>query len=182
MPAARLVIAQKQPSDVPGARQLVALNAVPLASGIADQIGVLDGEPSLEPSHGPGKGGGVGEGFGTGIGSGSGPGFGPGAGGGFGGGPYRPGNGVSAPTLLKQVRPVYSADALQRRVQGTVTLEAVVSRDGVPFAFRVVRSLDPHGLDEEAIRAAKEWRFHPGRIGETPVDVLVTIVIDFRIQ
>jgi outer membrane biosynthesis protein TonB len=45
--------------------------------------------------------------------------------------------------------------------------------------FRVTRSLDP-GLDSEAIAAARDWRFAPGRVGNTPVDVLVTILLDFN--
>jgi TonB family protein len=68
------------------------------------------------------------------------------------------------------------------RVQGTFALEVVVGRDGVPIDVRVTRSLDPHGLDEEAIIAVREWRFTPGRIGKTPVDVLVSILLDFRIS
>ena len=78
-------------------------------------------------------GGGVGTGVGSGIGSGTGPGFGEGSGGGFGGGVYRPGNGVTAPTLLSQVRPNYTPDAMRRRIQGTVVLEMIVGADGVPY-------------------------------------------------
>ena len=62
-----------------------------------------------------------------------------------------------------------------------VVLEAVISREGVPTAIRVTRSLDP-GLDGEAIAAAREWRFTPGRIGDAPVDVLVTILLDFNVR
>ena len=51
-----------------------------------------------------------------------------------------------------------------------------------PRDVRVVRSLDAYGLDEEAIRAARQWRFTPGRLGETPVDVLVILMIDFHIR
>jgi protein TonB len=83
---------------------------------------------------------------------------------------------------LAQVRPNYTPEAMQRRIQGTVILEVVVGRDGAPSAIRVARSLDPYGLDIEAIRAAQQWRFTPGRIGETPVEVLVKIVLEFRIQ
>ena len=82
---------------------------------------------------------------------------------------------------LKKVRPKYTAEALRQEIQGSVMLEVVVGRDGTPLAVRVTRSLDPGGLDEEAITAVREWRFTPGRVGETPVDVLVTIVLDFRI-
>jgi hypothetical protein len=73
---------------------------------------------------------------GTGIGSGDGPGIGPGSGGGIGGGTYRVGNGVTAPRLLAQTTPRYTADALLRRVQGTVSLDVVVARDGTPANIR----------------------------------------------
>jgi len=181
LPVAKRIVVEPNPSDsVPA--PLVALNAIPLASGTTYQIGMPEAPPSLAFSQGPGSGGGVGTGTGTGIGSGAGAGLGPGSGGGFGGGAYRPGNGVTAPTLVKQVTPRYTPDAMERKIQGTVVLEAVVDRDGIPAEIRVVRSLDAHGLDEEAIKAARQWRFTPGRLGDTPVDVLVRIMLDFRIH
>jgi outer membrane biosynthesis protein TonB len=45
-----------------------------------------------------------------------------------------------------------------------------------------VRSLDPGGLDVQAIAAVQQWRFNPGRLGSTPVDVLVTVVMEFSIR
>jgi outer membrane biosynthesis protein TonB len=47
--------------------------------------------------------------------------------------------------------------------------------------MRVTRSLDP-GLDEEARSAVRLWRFQPGRLGTTPVDVAITVVMDFSIR
>ena len=182
LPVARRVVAERQPAELVSPNQFVALDAVPIASGITYQMGLPEAGPSLGFSKGPGLGGGVGDGLGTGMGSGIGSGLGAGSGGGFGGGAYRPGSGVTPPTLLEQVSPVYTAEALHRKIQGTVALEVVVARDGIPSAIRVVRSLDPHGLDDEAVRAASQWRFNPGRLGETPVDVLVMIVLDFRIH
>src|SRR5687767_7112781 len=85
--------------------QLVVLPSLPLASGVAYQIGMPDAQSSLAASQGPGRGGGAGTGSGSGMGSGTGPGFGPGSGGGIGGGIHRPGNGVTAPTVRLQVRP-----------------------------------------------------------------------------
>jgi TonB family protein len=160
----------------------LVLDVKPLASGTSQLIGLPDAPSSRPFSQGPGSGGGVGDGSGTGIGSGVGPGLGSGSGGGFGGGAYRLGSGVVAPTLLKEVRPKYTPDALRDRIQGTVVLEVVVGRDGRPTAIRVMRSLDPAGLDEEAVLAARDWRFTPGRVGDTPVDVLVTIQVDFTIR
>jgi TonB family protein len=137
---------------------------------------------SSDTSTGPGSGGGVGSGIGTGTGSGRGSGLGPGAGGGTGGGVYRPGGAVSAPRLIEEVRPRYTSDALRTKIQGTVFLEAIVRSDGSPSHIRVVRSLDRGGLDEEAVAAVAKWRFEPGRLAGQPVDVLVTIMVDFWIR
>lgn len=180
LPVAKPIVISRQPTDVTRPPEQVLLDAMPLASGTALLTGLPDALPSPGLSQGPGFGGGAGEGAGTGLGSGTGPGMGPGSGGGFGAGAYRPGGGVVAPTVLTQVRPKYTAEALQRRIQGTVVLEVVVGREGIPLAIRVTRSLDPGGLDEEAIAAVREWRFTPGRLGDMPVDVLVTIWLDFR--
>jgi periplasmic protein TonB len=139
------------------------------------------GPPTL--SQGSGSGGGAGTGAGSGIGPGTGSGLGPGSGGGTGGGVYRAGNGVLNPRVLREVRPQYTSDAMRAKVQGTVLLECVVRPDGSVGDVQVVRSLDPHfGLDEEAIKAAKQWRFAPGtRLGE-PVPVLITIELTFTLR
>jgi len=160
----------------------VVLDARPLASGTFDQIGLPTGGVSYGTSTGPGSGGGVGTGVGTGIGSGQGPGVGPGSGGGIGGGVYRPGGSVTAPRVITEVKPLYTNEALLHRIQGTVVLELVVARDGHPTQIRVVRSLDPEGLDEQAVAAAAQWRFEPGRLAGVPVDVLVTVMLDFWIR
>ena len=160
----------------------VLLDAEPLASGNIEQIGLPVGGVSFGTSTGPGSGGGVGEGVGTGIGPGRGPGIGPGSGGGTGGGVYRPGGAVTAPRVIKEVKPTYTNEALSQKIQGTVVLELVVRADGQPSEIRVIRPLDPGGLDEQAIIAASQWRFQPGRLAGRPVDVLVTVMLDFWIR
>ncbi|HEY7447240.1 MAG TPA: energy transducer TonB [Vicinamibacterales bacterium] len=181
LPIAKPIIVSEQPADVNRPPQQVVLDGIPLASGTAFQAGLPDAQPSPGFSQGPGSGGGVGTGIGTGIGSGTGPGWGSGSGGGFGGGAYQLGSGVVPPALLRQVRPKYTSEALMQKIQGTVVLEVVVGREGRPVRMRVTRSLDP-GLDEEAITAVREWLFKPGRIGDMPVDVLVSVWVDFRIN
>jgi len=182
LPVAIPITPTAQPRDEVPPPQAVALDAKPLASGSSFQVGLLDGPPALGTSQGPGSGGGVGEGVGTGIGSGRGPGLGPGSGGGTGGGVYRPGSGVTAPTLLLEVKPTYTADALRAKIQGSVLLEVIIQRDGIPRDIRVIRSLDPHGLDQQAVLAVKQWRFGAGRLNGVPVDVQVAIQLDFRIH
>jgi len=159
----------------------IVLDAKPLASGTFDQVGLPIGGVGYGTSTGPGSGGGVGTGAGTGIGPGTGPGMGPGSGGGIGGGPYRPGGAVTTPRVLVEVKPVYTNDALGNRIQGSVVLELVVTREGLPSQILVVRSLDAQ-LDQQAIDAAAKWRFAPGRLAGQPVDVLVVLVLDFSIR
>ena len=160
----------------------VVLDAIPLAAGAFNHVGLPEGGVPYGNSTGPGSGGGIGTGMGTGLGSGRGSGVGPGSGGGFGGGAYRPGTGVTAPRLISQVKPRYTTDALERKIQGSVWLEIVVTREGRASDVRVTRSLDPHGLDEEAIVAVRQWCFEPGRLAGVPVDVLVSVAMDFSIR
>jgi TonB family protein len=167
--------------DVPPLPSIV-LDAKPLASGLFEQVGLPAGGVVSGASTGPGSGGGVGTGTGTGIGPGRGPGFGPGSGGGTGGGVYRPGGAVSGPRLIKEVKPKYTSQALRNTIQGSVVLEAVVTVEGCASQIRVIRSLDAGGLDEEAVMAVAQWRFEPGRLGTTPVPVIVTIVVDFSVR
>ena len=71
---------------------------------------------------------------------------------------------------------------MTRKIQGAVLLEAIVTSDGCASRIRVVRSLDPGGLDEAAIAAVAQWQFEPGRLGAVPVDVLVMIDVGFWIR
>jgi TonB family protein len=124
-----------------------------------------------------------GGGTGTGIGPGDGPGLGPGQGGGFGGGAYRLGSGVTDPVILRQEPPKYTSDAMRAKIQGIVELEAVVLSNGAIGDVRIVKSLDArYGLDQEAIRAAKRWLFRPSTLQGKPVDVLVTLILEFRLH
>jgi TonB family protein len=167
--------------DVPQLPSVV-LDARPLASGLFEQVGLPTGGVLTGTSTGPGSGGGVGTGIGTGIGSGRGPGLGPGSGGGTGGGVYRPGGAVSAPRLIKEIKPRYTPEAMRNRIQGTVLLEAIVTSDGCASEIRVVKSLDSGGLDEEAVLAVSQWRFEPGRRMGEAVDVLVVIEVTFLVR
>jgi periplasmic protein TonB len=150
---------------------------VPVITQAANEpvVGVLSENTANTDSRGTGTGSGAGPGTGSGIG--------PGTGGGFGGGEYRVGNGVTAPTVLREVKPGYTADAMRAKVQGTVRLECVVLPDGTVGRVEVIRSLDnSFGLDQEAIKAAKQWRFRPGMRQGEPVAVLVIIELDFTLR
>ncbi len=93
---------------------------------------------------------------------------------------YQPGNGVSAPKLVTDVKPQYPADAVRRGVTGVVLLQCVVDRDGVPTSLEVVRPLD-EDLDQVGLRTLRQWRFEPGRKDGRPVLVQIQVEMAFSI-
>ncbi len=89
-------------------------------------------------------------------------------------------NGVTRPRVVHEAKPFYNADAMRENIQGTVVVGCVVLPDGAVGEVKVLRSLDKvHGLDDEAIKVAKQWRFTPGTKDGTPVPVAVTIEFTF---
>jgi bla regulator protein blaR1 len=94
---------------------------------------------------------------------------------------HKPGGRVVAPKLVREVKPQYTARAMQDKVQGEVLMECVVKADGTVGDIKIVRSLDPD-LDKEAVKAAAQWLFEPGTRDGKPVNVLVTIAIAFTLK
>jgi protein TonB len=91
---------------------------------------------------------------------------------------YKPGNGVSTPKLVADVRPNYTFDAIRRRISGAVLLQCVVDREGVPTNIEVVQSLDD-SLDEAALKALQQWRFEPGKKDGSAVLVQIDVKMAF---
>ena len=80
------------------------------------------------------------------------------------------------------MKPSYTAEAMRAKIQGVVMVEAVVMPDGgvgqVPCSL-----VDPtFGLDQEAIKAVRKWRFAPGTRFGQPVPVLVEIELTFTLR
>jgi periplasmic protein TonB len=157
--------------------------AKPMAAAQQPLPGAIVSESASTVSQGAGTGGGAGTGTGTGIGPGQGSGLGPGFGGGTGGGAYRPGSGVTVPRVLREVKPQYTADAMRAKVQGMVWVECIVMPDGNVGDARITRSLDAtFGLDQEALKAARQWKFVPGMRQGEPVPVIITIELTFTLR
>jgi TonB family protein len=91
-----------------------------------------------------------------------------------------PAVGVTAPRPLREVRPSYTKEALARKISGIVLVQGVVQTDGTLRDVRVIRSLDAvYGLDDEALKAARQWQFAPGTKDGQPTSVSVTIELTF---
>ncbi|MEO8481145.1 MAG: M56 family metallopeptidase [Acidobacteriota bacterium] len=100
------------------------------------------------------------------------------------GNPYKPGTpGLMNPVVLKEVRAVYTTEAMRHKIQGTVAMEGVVTTEGRFEEARIVTSLDTvYGLDEQALEAAHLWLFRPGTLKGQPVPVVVTLEMNFRLR
>lgn len=91
------------------------------------------------------------------------------------------GKDVKPPVVLSQPLPAYTDEARQARVEGVVTLQAIVRKDGSVDSFKVLKGVG-YGLDESAIDTIKtKWRFQPGTLNDKPVDVQANIEVSFKL-
>jgi TonB family protein len=180
-PKPRAVTPPPKPEVTPP-KPLPQMN-IPAVTAVQELPGAVSQIPDATIARGPGTGEGGGTGTGSGVGSGTGSGYGQGSGGGTGGGVYREGNGVTSPRVIREVKPSYTGEAMRARIQGLVTMEAVVMPDGSVGNVQITKSLDSNfGLDKEAIKTVKQWRFEPGRRLGQPVPVLIVIEMTFTLR
>lgn len=96
---------------------------------------------------------------------------------------FKPGKGITLPRVIKEVKPVYTPAAMEQKIHGSVWLLAVVTEKGDVGEVEVSRSLDKeYGLDEQAVKATREWKFEPGKKDGKPVPVQVTIELTFTLK
>ena len=80
---------------------------------------------------------------------------------------YDPGNGVTLPSVIKEIHLMGTADA-------TVRITCVVNPDGRVGTATVTASPDPK-LNDVAVRALRQWRFKPGLKDGKPVAVRIYV-------
>ena len=158
--------------------QEISVPVLPTAAGLVEIPGVVTTSAILD--HGTSQGPGAGPGAGN---TGRGPGLGDGDRGGVQDGRGGNGSGLRPPELLVQVRPQYTSAAMMARIEGVVGMEAVVMADGSVGEVRIVRSLDRNlGLDEQAVKAVKLWRFRPATRLGAAIPMFVSIEMTFSLR
>ena len=76
----------------------------------------------------------------------------------------------------------YPPMAAENNVQGKVTIQFVVEKDGMVGEVKIARSVDKD-LDREAVRVVKTLpKFTPGRQNGQPVRVWYTLPVQFKLQ
>lgn len=90
---------------------------------------------------------------------------------------------VSSPRVLEGTNPRYTQVAMEAKIQGGIVMTCIVQTDGSCTDVDVVESLDTrYGLDRQAQRALRQWRFEPGMRQGEPVPVLVTVEMTFTLR
>jgi protein TonB len=88
-------------------------------------------------------------------------------------------SGVMAGNLLQKTVPQYPAIAKAARIQGTVVLQATISKSGGIENLRVVSG--PPMLQQAAMDAVRGWRYKPYLLNGDPVEVETTVNVVFNL-
>lgn len=94
-------------------------------------------------------------------------------------GPLTVGGRVPMPERIVHTQPNYPLIAKNARVQGTVGIEIVISPAGDVTAAKVVSSIPV--LDEEAVKAVKQWKYKPTIVNGAAVPVTMVVRVNFAL-
>jgi len=86
---------------------------------------------------------------------------------------------ISEGNLIRKVLPTYPTLARSARIQGSVVLQAVISREGAIENLRVV-SGHPM-LVPAAIDAVRQWQYRPYVLNNEPVEVETQVTVNFSL-
>jgi len=96
--------------------------------------------------------------------------------------PVRVGGNIKTPMKLVNVNPVYPASMRAAGRSGVVTLDALIGTDGnVVFARVLSASVHPDFADA-ALEAVRQWKFSPTLLNGKPVEVLMSVTVDFSLE
>jgi len=96
-------------------------------------------------------------------------------------GPIHVGGSVVAPIPITRPAPRYPEAARRMRIQGVVSLEAVIDEEGSVTEVRLTR--DPgFGCGQAALEAVQTWRYKPATLNGRAVAVYLTITVTFQLN
>jgi len=81
--------------------------------------------------------------------------------------------------ITKKVAPEYPAVAKAARVQGTIVLQATISKTGTIQNLRVISG--PPLLQQAALDAVQQWQYRPYLLMGQPVEVETTVNVIFTL-
>lgn len=88
--------------------------------------------------------------------------------------------GVAAGMLWQKVQPEYPEPAKEMRLEGVVTLQALIAKDGSIKDLHVVSG--PTALQKAALDAVRQWEYKPYLLNGAPVEVETTVNVVFSLH
>jgi protein TonB len=82
--------------------------------------------------------------------------------------------------ILRKTIPVYPSIGIAIRQEGTVVLQATISKTGTIENLRVVSG--PPILQQAALDAVKTWQYKPYLLNDQPVEVETTVNVVFSLN
>ncbi len=95
-------------------------------------------------------------------------------------GQLRIGGGVAESNLTNKVQPIYPPSAKAAGIEGTVSLDVAISKEGVPEEISVVSS-PGDDLTQSALDAVRQWRYRPTLLNGQPVDILTNVIVNYTL-
>jgi TonB family protein len=87
---------------------------------------------------------------------------------------------VMAAKIVRQVAPKYPSDAKKKRIQGTVKMHAIITKDGKIRDLKYISG--PPELMDSALDAVRQWRYEPTLLEGKPVEVDTIISVMFTLN
>ncbi len=87
--------------------------------------------------------------------------------------------GVSQGLILKRVQPIYPPQGMQMRLEGTVELQANISKTGNITGIKQLSGQTI--LGRAAMDAVRQWKYKPYYLNGEPVEVQTQITVNFKL-
>ncbi len=94
--------------------------------------------------------------------------------------PIRVGGRVKPPRALLQPAPIYPTIARQARIQGVVSIDAVIDPEGNVAEMRAVSG--PPLLISAALEAVRQWKYEPTYLNDQPIAVQLIVTVTFQLS
>lgn len=89
---------------------------------------------------------------------------------------------VVKPTLIKKVEPIYPPDMKEQKIEDSVKMQIVISKEGKVIDVRRAGTSANEAFYKAAEAALVQWEFQPARKAGHPLIVIADVEINFRLN
>jgi TonB family protein len=91
--------------------------------------------------------------------------------------------GIEDPVRKRYVEPSYPESARRDRKRSLITLEGILTTEGVVDGLCILKAVPNHyDLNLAAVRAVEQWVYRPAILDGEPVEILMSIDVAFRLH